>query len=890
MPLTPGQKLGHYEITGAIGAGGMGEVYKATDTRLDRTVAIKIMPDHVAMNEELRSRFQREAKAISSLNHPNICTLHDVGHEDGTDFLVMEFIEGESLAQRLKQGPLSTQEALQIAIQIADGLDSAHRQGLVHRDLKPGNVMLTRAGAKILDFGLAKLSSPAMPGESSASQVTIPVTAPLTVDGTILGTIQYMAPEALEGTEADARADIFAFGALLYEMVTGQKAFVGKSQASLIASILKETPAPVSQIQPLAPPMLEQVIDQCLAKEPADRWQTAGDLKRALQWIVDGGSQAGVPVTVSRRRKKREGVLAAGIAVLMLVVIGLGYSIWQLSQREVRVVRSNIQLVEGSELWGLAGGMAEISPDGKQLAYVARDSTGDAPRIWVRNLAALTGIPLPGTDAAMFPFWSPDSRYIAYFADGKLKKVLANGGPSLTLCEATNGRGGSWNAEGVILFTPSQTDMIHRVPAAGGDPVAVTAPDSARGDFTHRWVHFLPDGRKFLFHDRTSSDAGGENDAVCIGSLDSPETTVLVRARSNAVYADGQVFFVRENTLMALPFDPEAGRASGDAIPVAEGVSTMNNWSRGVFSVAPGGLLVYREGVVASGSQLEIMGLDGSPHGRIGPPTTQYSPRVSPDGTLLAVEIEEVSTSSMDIWLWDLDRGIRTRLSFDTGVDRTPIWSPDGREVAFYSNRADGRGIYARLADGTGSARLVVATPEGRIFPADWSPDGRFISYTSIVGGNADIMIVAADGSEPPRPFLETPFPEWDARFSPDGRWLAVTSEESGREEVYVTPFPGPGSKWQISNKEGDRPKWSADGKSLYYLDNDDHLNVAEVDGSSEAFKVGQVRQLFELNPARPGSIFDLFPDGQRMVVNHRLGGSELSRLVLVQNWPAELE
>jgi len=534
--------------------------------------------------------------------------------------------------------------------------------------------------------------------------------------------------------------------------------------------------------------------------------------------------------------------------------------------------------------------MAEIAPDGLRLAYVARDSTSDSPRIWVRSLAALTGIPLPGTDGAMFPFWSPDCRYIAYFADGKLKKVLATGGPSLTLCAASNGRGGSWNAADVILFTPTATDMIHRVPAAGGEPVVVTVPDSARGDFTHRWVHFLPDGRQFLFHVRTDNDVGGENDAVCLGSLDSPETPVLVRARSNAVYADGQVFFVREQTLMAMPFDAGAGRVTGDAIPVAEGISTMNNWSRGVFSAAPGGLLVYREGRVAAGSQLEIMGLDGSPRDRIGPPTTQYSPRVSPDGTRLAVEIEDVSSSSMDIWLWDLNRGIRTRLSFDPSVDRTPIWSPDGNELAFYSNRSSGRGIYVRFADGTGHARLVVATSEGRVFPTDWSPDGQFISYTQVLGGNGDIWFVRADGSEPPQSFVESPFSEWDSRFSPDGRWLAITSEESGREEVYVTPFPGPGSKWQISTNEGDRPRWSSDGTLLYYLDNDDHLNVAEIDGSGAAFKVGEVRQLFELNPSRPGGIFDLFPDGERMIVNHRLGVSQLTRLVLVQNWPEELK
>ena len=887
MALQPGQKLSHYEIVAAIGAGGMGEIYKATDTRLERTVAIKVMPDTITISEDLRARFQREAKAISSLNHPNICTLYDVGHTDGIDFLVMELLEGESVAERLKKGPLPTAETLRVGIQVADALDAAHRQGLIHRDLKPGNVMLTRDGAKVLDFGLAKVNSSG--SGDSAPQATMTMTTPLTMEGTILGTMQYMAPESLEGTEADARSDIFAFGALLYEMATGQPAFEGKSHASLIASILKETPAPVSQLQPLAPPMLEQVIDQCLAKDPDQRWQTAGDLKRALQWIVDGGSQAGVPAPVSRRRKRRETVLMATVGVLALVAIFLGYTAWRAGQREVRVVRSNIQLAEGTELWGMAGGMAELSPRGDILAYVARDSTGDNPKLWVRALDSLTGLPLPGTDYATFPFWSPDGRYIAFFAEGKLKKILATGGPTLTLCDAANGRGGSWNADNVIIFTPTSTDVIHRVPAAGGKPVTVTVRDTTYQDYTHRWARFLPDGRSFLYFARTESDGGGEQDAICIGSLDSPETIRLIRAKSNAVYADGQVFFVRERTLMALPFDPGARSATGDAVPVAERVSTMPNWSRGIFTVAESGLLVYREGDVSAGSQLEIMGLDGSPQRRVGPAVTQYNVRVSPDGKRLAVDNEDLASANVDIWIWDLEREIRTRLTFDEAVDRNPIWSPDGSQIAYFSIRSNGKGLYVKATDGTGEARQILTT-EGRLFPTSWSPDGKYITGFEMKAGTTDIWVVRADGSTEPENFLAGHLGEWDPAFSPDGRWLAFSSDETGREEVYVTPFPGPGGKWQVSTNEGDRPRWSADGMHIYYLDNDDHLNVAEVDGSGAAFNVGKVRQLFELNPSRPGCIYDLFGDGERMVVNHRLGMDQMTRLVLVQNWPEELK
>jgi Tol biopolymer transport system component len=886
MALSSGQKLGHYEIVAALGAGGMGEVYKATDTRLERTVAIKILPSHVALSEDMRARFQREARTISSLNHPHICTLHDVGHEDGVDFLVMEYIEGQTLAQRLESGPLGTEETLRIAIQVADALDKAHRQGLVHRDLKPGNIMLTGDGAKLLDFGLAKSGPSGVAGES-ATRITMTMSTPLTVNGTIVGTIQYMAPEALEGVEADARSDIFAFGALLYEMTTGQKAFTGKSQASLIASILKEQPAAVTQLQPLVPPMLEQVIDQCLAKDPDQRWQTAGDLKRALAWIAQGGSQAGVPVTVSRRRKRRETVLWSVIGVLVLGAAFLGWTAWRLAQREVQVVRSNIQLPEGTELWDYVGGMAELSPDGTRLAYVARDSLSEAPRLWVRPLESLEGLPLPGTDYASFPFWSPDGRYIGFFAEGKLRKILATGGPALTLCEAPSGRGGSWNADGEIVFSPSSNGILQRIPAAGGTAVACTGRDSVHGDYTHRWPHFLPDGRSFLFFARTLSDAGGEDDAICLGSLDSPEVIRLERAKSNAAYSAGQIFFVRENTLMALPFDAGRREVTGDAVPVAERVSTVPNFSRGVFSVSRG-LLVYRQGEVLIGSQLEIMGLDGAPIARIGEPLLQFSPKISPDGTRIAVDTDDASQGNVDIWIWDLRRSIRTRLTFDPAMDRTPVWSPDSRQVAYFSARTDSGGVYVKAADGTGAPRLVAAA-RGLLFPMSWSPDGRYIAYVDVDSGNGDIWVATVDGSEEPRAVVASEFEEWDGYFSPDGRWLALTSKESGREEVYVTPFPGPGGKWQVSTNEGDRPRWSADGTKLYYLDNDDHLNVAEFTVDGDAFAVGAVQTMFELNPSRPGTIYDLFPDGERLLVNHRLGTDQLTRLVLVQNWPQTL-
>ncbi|HLN58315.1 MAG TPA: protein kinase, partial [Thermoanaerobaculia bacterium] len=565
MTLAAGSRLGPYEIQAAIGAGGMGEVYRARDTRLERTVAVKVLPEHLTSNEDLRQRFEREAKTISQLSHPHICALYDVGREGDRDFLVMEYLEGETLAARLDKGALPSEQLLRYGIEIADALDKAHRQGIVHRDLKPGNVMLTKTGVKLLDFGLAKFQAGAR--EKAISEVSRLATQaqasqPLTERGTVLGTFQYMAPEQLEGGEADSRSDIFAFGAVLYEMATGRKAFSGKSQASLIGSILRDDPASVNEIAPMTPPALNRVIKTCLAKDPEDRFQTAHDAKLQLQWIAEGGSQAGLPAPVAARRKSRErlawGVAAA--AIVAAVLFGAGYV--RRAPPKASPIRFEIPTPEGVTLIDAP----KISPDGKLLAFNASDSSGRS-RIWVRPLSALTAQPLAGTEGAARPFWSPDSRFLGFFADGKLKKIEVSGGPPQKICDYPTGADGSWSPAGIILFDGRAADPIQRVSAEGGTPAVVVKADASRKETAVGWPEFLPDGRHFLY---MAQGQKTEDHTYRIGSLDSTESRALASAQSLVTYAPpGHLLFVRESTLVAQPFDAKAMKTTGE--PVARG-------------------------------------------------------------------------------------------------------------------------------------------------------------------------------------------------------------------------------------------------------------------------------------------------------------------------------
>jgi Tol biopolymer transport system component/predicted Ser/Thr protein kinase len=885
VTLAAGSRLGPYEILSAIGAGGMGEVYRARDTRLERTVAVKVLPEHLTSNEDLRQRFEREAKTISQLSHPHICALYDVGREGDRDFLVMEYLEGETLSARLDKGGLPAEQLLRYGIEIADALDKAHRQGIVHRDLKPGNVMLTKSGVKLLDFGLAKFQAAARGdalSEVSRLATQAQASAPLTERGTVLGTFQYMAPEQLEGGEADSRSDIFAFGAVLYEMATGRKAFSGKSQASLIGSILRDDPPSVNEVAPMTPPALNRVIKTCLAKDPEDRFQTAHDVKLQLQWIAEGGSQAGVPAPVAARRKSRErlawGFAAAAIAAAAL--LGAGY----LRRAPVKAspIRFEIPNPEGVSLIDTP----RISPDGKLLAFNASDSAGRS-RIWLRPLAALTAQPLAGTEGAARPFWSPDSRFLGFFADGKLKKIEVSGGPAQKICDYATGSDGTWSSEGVILFDGRVGDPILRVSAEGGTPTVAVKADASRKETMVAWPEFLPDGRHFLYEAQGQKQ---EDHMYRVGSLDSKETRALAPAQSLVTYAPpGHLLFVRESTLVAQPFDAKAMKTTGEPVPLAEHVGTIAT-GLARFSASRNGVLAYRTG--ESGSRFLWFDRDGKELSAVGDPGEYGDMMLSPAGDRLAYVLNDARAGRADIWIRDLARGASSRFTFDPATDILPIWSPDGKTIVFSSDRGGGQfDLYTKAAGGGGQEQPLFQSDELKL-ASDWSRDGRYIAFQSRgKKTNFDIWILPTFGDRKPILFLQTPFNETRAAFSPDVRWLAYQSNESGRPEVYVQNFPGPGGKWQVSTAGGVEPAWRADGKELFYAALDSKLMAVDIP-RGETFQAGVPRALFQASVSPTRNVRSHYlpsADGQRFLLFAPLGRESMVPTTVVVNWSAGL-
>jgi Tol biopolymer transport system component/predicted Ser/Thr protein kinase len=900
MAILPGRRLGPYEILSAIGAGGMGEVYKARDTRLDRIVAIKVLPTHLADRSEFRERFEREARTIASLNHPHICTLFDIGQQDGFDFLVMEYLEGETLAQRLIKGPLPLEQVLQYAIEIADALDKAHRKGVTHRDLKPGNVMLTRAGTKLLDFGLAKLKQEAAPASVSLSEIPT-ADEPLTAKGTILGTLQYMAPEQLEGKEVDARTDIFAFGAGVYEMATGKRAFEGKSQASLIAAILEREPPPMSSLQPMTPPALDRVVKKCLRKDPDERWQSAHDATDELKWIAEGGSQAGIsaPAVTRRSGPLSNARVAWSVAtIVFFAALALGaYSYFRRAPEDMRAVRFFAPLPEG---WKLAGrgtvtsgatGPLAVSPDGRRIAFVATNAEGKF-LLWVRALDTLNGQALAETEGASSPFWSPDSRYLGFFAGGKLKKIEVAGGPPITLCDAPDNRGGTWNQDGLIVFAPSLNSALQRVPASGGVPTAATV--LGQGALIQERPFFLPDGKHFLYREiAPGAILGG---SVYLASLDSTPPKLLVNADSqNAVYAQGHLLFLRGTTLMAQPFDARRLVLAGEMFPIAEQIQTQPvNPPYAIFSASENGVLVYQTGRSAAGSQLMWYDRTGNQIGVLGDPAQYSDVELSPDGKRASVSILDPTGKGRDIWLYDVTRGLRTRFTF-AGEEMASVWSRDGSRIVLNARRKGHLDLYQKASSGAGAEEVLFEDNQDK-FPVSWSPDGRYILYLSIrpgTGGSSTgyrLWILPLLGDRKPHPFLDTQFTENPGQFSPDGRWVAYWSDESGKNEVYVVPFPGPGGKWQVSTGGGQAPRWRQDGSEIFYVSPDNKLMAATVNGKDSSFEVGAIKPLFATRPGGPRNWYTVSPDGQRFLINTAPEQATVEPLTVVLNWTAGLK
>jgi serine/threonine protein kinase len=900
MPLATGTRLGPYEIVAGIGAGGMGDVYRAIDTRLDRTVAIKVLSPHVADSPARRQRFEREARAVSSLNHPHICSLYDVGEQDAAPFLVMEYVEGETLAHRLVRGALPLDQVLRYAVEIADALDHAHRQGIVHRDLKPANIMLTRAGVKLLDFGVAKLwASEAIAGRPTA--VTRPLDT-ITDEGTIVGTLRYMAPEQLEGRATDGRADLFAFGAIVYEMSTGRPAFEGASQASAIAAILERDPAPLSAGRPDVPPMLAQLVTRCLAKSPDDRWQTARDLKEALTWITESRAQA-ASATATQPLARRSSAIRLGAVAIAALAIGAAVVVamvgWRSSPSETRAIRFVVSPPENSSFTQSSAFMA-VSPDGRALAFVASSRDGNNA-LWIRPLDSLAAKRLPGTDGASQIFWSPDSRLVAFtiFGPGAdvLKKIdIVNAVPQ-TVANARAGFG-AWNGEGTILYQVSGvslggqgggTQPIYRVPAGGGSPVPATSLDSSRAETAHLWPQFLPDGRHFLYLARSTRP---EHDGVVYaGSLDSSERIRLLSADSHAVYApSGYLLFIRGNTLLAQPFDAPTRRLSGEAVPVAEQVERTAGSFRGAFSTSQAGnVLAYR-----TIAETELAWFDRGGHriGAIGAPGAYSNPALSPDERQLAVARVDVERGTSDIWLIDLARGgVASRFTTDPGVETAPLWSPDGTRVVF---RATG-GFYQKSTNGTGREQLLLSHAGSMGLPLGWSRDGRALIFHDAGSKmDLDLWLLPLDRDRKPVPLLQTEFREAQAQLSPDGRWFAYASNESGRNEVYVRAFPSGEGRHQISTQGGLEPTWRGDGKELFYLAADRTLMSVPVTTGS-TFEAGLPVRLFEtrmsplLNAGYTRNQYVVSADGQRILINQPPPSLPPSPITVVVNWTAAL-
>ena len=888
MQLTAGTRLGPYQVESPIGAGGMGEVYKAKDTRLDRTVAIKVLPADLASDPQFRDRFDREAKSISALNHPNICALYDIGSQDGVEFLVMEYLQGETLADRVAKGPLPLADALGIALEIAGALDRAHRHGIVHRDLKPGNVFLVRTGgvssrptAKLLDFGLAKVGAAGV--VSGAAPTALPTTmAPLTAQGTILGTFQYMAPEQIEGDEADARTDIFAFGAVLFEMLTGRKAFQGKSQASLLGAILKEDPPSVSQVQPVTPPALDHVVRTCLAKDPDARFQTVHDLGLQLKWIAEGGSAAGIPAPVVAARRGRSGMawLAAGVLGLGFVATGTVAIIHlRESPPVVEPIQFTIAPPENATFSGATPQLA-ISPDGRQIVFVAASQAGGR-QLWVRGLGSIAARPIPGTDGAAYPFWSADNRSVGFFASSKLKKIQVAGGPAVVLADATTGRGGTWNRDNVIVFAPGTSDSLRRVAASGGPTSPVTVLDTSH-EGSHRFPQFLPDGRHILFW----AGLGNAPAVLKIASLDSQDVVPFAPADFGGAYAEGHIFFGTSGILMAQPFDLKTLTKKGDPFPVVEQIDKDTGTQYGSFSVSTAGTVAYTRGN-ARPLMLTWFDRTGKTVGTLGDAGAYSNVSLSPDGKRVAVSMFSGSPSNRDIWITDLSRAASSRFTFDPGADASPVWSPDGSHVIFSSTRAGPFRIY-RKASGGGAEEELLLKGDTINVATDWSPDGRFVVYTTTASGTGlDLGILPLFGDRKPTPFLQTAAAEDNGVFSPDGHWIAYNSSESGRDEVYVRPFPAASGQFQVSRNGGIQPLWRGDGKELFFLAPDGGVLAADV-RSAAPFATDAPHVLFSTPMS---SIlrrsYAVTKDGQRFLMGVPDSRSPASPITVVVNWPA---
>jgi eukaryotic-like serine/threonine-protein kinase len=882
MALAPSTKLGPYEIIAQLGAGGMGEVYRARDPRLARDVAIKILPKEMNADPARKLRFEREAKTISGLNHPNICVLYDVGSQDGVDYLVMECVEGETLAKRIEKGPLPLEQLLKYAAQVADALDKAHRAGIVHRDLKPSNVMLTSAGAKLLDFGLAK------PAATPASLATLTVSAsatPVTQEGTVVGTFQYMSPEQVEGKELDGRSDIFSLGAVLYEMWTGQRAFPGKSQLSVASSILEKQPAPITSLRPLTPTALDRTIKKCLEKEPDDRWQSASDLASQLKWIAEGGTDSGLGVPASGTSVRNSERMLAGAAIVTTLAIVLAAVAWfrprQSANAVVRLAVAVPPETPISDSWSMA-----LSPDGRRLVFPV--AHGGASQLAVRDIASYEIKSIAGTEGGASPFFSPDGEWLAFVANGKLKKIQVSGGPPIELANVQNYTGGTWLADGIVVFTPDWRGGMYRVPASGGKPELLMRPEPGKEQDWQWSPEALPSGD--ILFTRKTGEGSGES-SVAVFSPKTGKLTTLIEQGSNAHYSpSGHLLYISHGTVLAVPFDEKQLKVTGTPLPVLQGVRTSNGGEYAAFSVARDGTLAYIPGASTGDHNVLVsVDLSGKETPLPAPPQAYEDLALSPDGKLLAMTI--VGAQQWSIWTYDLQQKTLNRLTFD-GDNRDPIWSADGKRVIYASSRNGRKGLFWKPASEPGGEEELITTL-AQPFPDSVSKDGRYLIYDAFESREpSGIYLLPLQGERKPK-LLFTERAVGDAEISPDGKWIAYESADSGRLEIYLRGFATGSGKWQVSTEGASHPVWSTDGHELFFRVSDpksgDSMFSVTVSPGNE-FAAGAPRRLFQFSCVEAGHDYAAAPDRQHLIcIKQPAAEATATQINVVLNWAKEL-
>jgi eukaryotic-like serine/threonine-protein kinase len=886
LSVAVGTQLGSYEVTALLGKGGMGEVYRARDLKLKREVAIKILPEEFSLDAERISRFEREAEVLASLNHTNIAAIHDLQESNGFRFLVLELVEGETLADRIAKGALPVDEALGIAKQICEALEAAHEKGIIHRDLKPSNVKIQPDGrVKVLDFGLAKALENRPANTALSQSPTLSLAA--TNAGMILGTAAYMSPEQAKGKEVDRRADIWAFGVVVYELLTGRMAFSGETASETMAAVMMREPD-WNVVPATVPSRLKELLRRCLVKDPRNRLRDIGDARLAVEELIArpdaAAGEAPTGASMPQRRVREWVAWSAAVGALLIAGSALWYSAYfrPPSKNDTGAVRFSISPPENNK-WGIgpSAPYVSLSPDGRSLAFVT-----ESGRLWVRSIDSVEPRPLAEglKTGGATPFWSPDSRWIAFFANGKLKKIEATGGPVQSICDSAGGRGGTWNRDGTIVFDSGQTEPLQRVSAAGDKPEAITTLDASRQEHGHSWPYFLPDGDHFLFLALSSVP---ENNVIFAGSLSSKERKLILNANSRMVYENsGRIIFVRDGKLMAVPFDAAKLQVGGEAFPIAENVGYNPVGGAASLSVSENGVLAYRSSGTFGETVLTWFDRAGRVLGTAGNPGTYSAPQLSPDETRLAIQRVDPQSRNGDIWVLEIARGVMTRLTFDPGNDQLPLWSPNGDTIAFMGMRNGINSIYLKPSSGAGE--------EQALFKADvawdWTADGRFILYGPQDGRELSVLPLFGDRKS----FTYLPHSQFSRsamQFSPDARWVAYTSTESGRNEIYIQNFPNPTGKWQISTSGGFGPRWRRDGKEIFYLGGDAKLTAVALRSAGGVLEVSKPTALFDMPPmsGTPWAQYDVTADGQRFLFNAVSQGSDSTPVTVIVNWTAGL-